>query len=127
MELSYIGNYSILTKNKNNMENLIIKIKDEFTDSPGARYIKDGEYSGEEFYNDFLFPRFEKALKNKIKLTIVLDGVWGYPSSFVSGSFGKLSLKFSAEEVLSVINFISEDSGTRKERIIYEIKNPTSK
>ena len=62
-----------------------------------------------------------------MKLEINLDGVWGYPSSFVSGSFGKLSIEYSANVVLDTLVFISTESETRKERIIEEIKNPTKK
>ena len=104
-----------------------IVIKDDFSDCPGARYRKDGPHSGQEFYDDLLLPKFKEAQSNKEKLMIDLDGVWGYPSSFVSGSFGKLSLEYGADEVLKVIEFISDESETRKNRIIDEIKNPTKK
>lgn len=109
------------------MNNLQINIKEEFSDSPGARYKNDGPNSGEEFYEKFLKPRFDEARKNNVKLIINLDGVWGYPSSFVSGSFGKLSLEVTAKAMLDTIEFISEESETRKERIIAEIKQPTRK
>ena len=109
------------------MNPLKINIKEDFSDAPGARYKKDGPNSGEEFYERFLKPRFEEAKKNNVKLIINLDGVWGYPSSFVSGSFGKLSLEYGAEVVLDTIIFVSSESETRKNRIIDEIKNPTKK
>ena len=32
------------------MEDIIIDIKADFSDSPGARYRKDGPHSGEEFF-----------------------------------------------------------------------------
>lgn len=104
-----------------------INIKNDFSDSPGARYKQDGPHSGEEFFENLLRPKFVEAMEKRIKLEIELDGVWGYPSSFVSGSFGKLSLEFSADAVLSTIVFVSEESETRKDRIIAEIKNPTKK
>lgn len=104
-----------------------IIIKDEFSDSPGARYKTDGPFSGEEFYNTLLLPRFNEAHSSGGKLTIILDGVWGYPSSFVSGSFGKLSMNFGAETVLKTIVFVSKESETRRDRIISEIKHPTKK
>lgn len=104
-----------------------IVIKEEFSDCPGARYRKDGPNSGEEFYDRLLLPRFQKALDKQEKLVIVLDGVWGYPSSFVSGSFGKLAVIYGSKRVLDVIDFISEESETRKNRIIDEIKDPTKK
>ncbi len=109
------------------MDKICINIKNDFSDSPGARYRKDGPHSGQEFYEDKLKPKFDEALKLGLKLEIDLDGVWGYPSSFVSGSFGKLSLEYGADKVLKNIEFISKDSETRKYRIIEEIKNPTIK
>ncbi len=104
-----------------------IIIRKDFSDSPGARYCKDGPWSGEKFYKELLKPKFEKVKKNGTKLEIDLDGVWGYPSSFVSGSFGKLAIENSSDEVLSKILFVSEESETRKKRIISEILNPTRK
>lgn len=109
------------------MSEIKIIIRSEFSDSPGARYKKDGPFSGEEFYENFLEPRFKEAVDKHVQLLIDLDGVWGYPSSFVSGSFGKLSIKYGAKKVLDIINFISQESETRKDRIISEIQNPTRK
>ena len=109
------------------MNKIIIDIKKDFSDAPGARYIKDGPHSGEEFFNKLLKPKFVEAQEKGLKLEINLDGVWGYPSSFVSGSFGKLSLEYTPSVVLGIIEFVSEESETRKERIIAEIQNPTQK
>lgn len=109
------------------MNNISIIIRAEFSDSPGARYRKDGPHSGQEFFEKLLKPRFDKAVEQKVQLEIDLDGVWGYPSSFVSGSFGKLSLEKGADLVLKTIEFISKESETRKFRIISEIRNPTKK
>lgn len=110
------------------MDNKIkIIIKTDFSDSPGARYKQDGPHSGEEFYENLLKPKFNEAREKGVKLEITLDGVWGYPSSFVSGSFGKLSLEYGAEALLKTIVFVSDESETRKDRIIAEIQNPTKK
>lgn len=109
------------------MKDIIIDIKADFSDSPGARYRKDGPHSGEEFFEVLLKPKFEEAVRNKVKLIINLDGVWGYPSSFVSGAFGKLSLEMGSEAVLSTIVFISDESEIRKNRIITEIEHPTQR
>ena len=108
-------------------KNIKIIIKSDFSDSPGARYREDGPHSGQEFYEDLLKPKFLEAQTKGVKLEIDLDGVWGYPSSFVSGSFGKLSLEYTSEMVLSIVVFISEESETRRDRIIAEIKHPTKK
>lgn len=109
------------------MDNVKIIIRSDFSDAPGARYRKDGPHSGEEFLEELLRPKFEEAIKKGVKLIIDLDGVWGYPSSFVSGSFGKLSIEKGAEQLLSTIVFISYESETRKSRIMNEIQNPTKK
>ncbi|SFB36133.1 STAS-like domain-containing protein [Algoriphagus aquimarinus] len=104
-----------------------INIANDFSDTPGARYKKDGPFSGEEFLEKHLRPKFINGLKENGEILIVLDNVWGYPSSFVSGSFGKLSIEYSSETVLKHLKFKSIDSRTRLEKIIYEINNPTRK
>lgn len=101
-----------------------ISIATDFSDSPGARYREDGEFSGQAFLEDVLLPAFETAVANNQKLLIDLDGVWGYPSSFISGSFGKLSLDKGSELVLKHIEFKSDDSKTRLDEIIQEIRQP---
>jgi hypothetical protein len=101
-----------------------IVIAKDFATTPGARYRRDGKFSGEEFLEDLLLPKFEKAVTEGYILEIDLDGVWGYPSSFVSGSFGKLSVSKGADQVLKHIKFKSDENPMRLERILHEIRNP---
>lgn len=101
-----------------------ISIATDFSDSPGARYREDGEYSGQAFLEDILLPAFDEAVTGGYKILLDLDGVWGYPSSFISGSFGKLSIEKGSELVLKHIEFKSDDSKTRLDEIIQEIKKP---
>lgn len=108
------------------IEDKIIIAKD-FSQTPGARYRQDGEFSGEEFLEEILLPKFSKAVENKYLLLIDLDKVWGYPSSFVSGSFGKLSIQYGADVLLKHIKFKSEDNAFRLEKIIKEIEKPSKK
>ena len=109
-----------------NVKDKII-IATDFAATPGARYRKDGEYSGEQFLEEILLPKFDKAVDENYILLIDLDKVWGYPSSFVSGSFGKLSLIKGANLVLNHISFKSDENPIRLETIIREIKNPRKK
>ncbi|MGN6212238.1 STAS-like domain-containing protein [Parafilimonas sp.] len=104
-----------------------IIIAQDFGATPGARYKSDGQFSGEAFLLDLLLPKFEKAVAENYILLIDLDGVWGYPSSFVSGSFGKLSVNKGADLVLKHIEFKSDENPMRLERIIQEIKSPKKK
>jgi len=101
-----------------------ISIAKDFTTHPGARYRADGEWSGEEFLENILRPEFEKALEEKYAILIDLDKVFGYPSSFVSGSFGKLSVEKSSKLILEHIKFKSDENPLRLEKIIKEINNP---
>lgn len=99
----------------------------DYATTPGARYRRDGEFSGEEFLENHLLPKFEKAVAENHLLLIDLDKVWGYPSSFVSGSFGKLSLMKGPDLILRHIRFKSDDNPIRLEKIINEIKHPHKK
>tara|TARA_R110002096_G_scaffold287140_1_gene480821 strand:- start:620 stop:958 length:339 start_codon:yes stop_codon:yes gene_type:complete len=104
-----------------------IIIAKDFHEDPGAREEKDGLNSGEIFYNELLLPKFLKAVEKKYLLLIDLDGVFGYPSSFVSGSFGALSIKYSGNQVLKHLCFKSDRRPIRIDKIKYEINNPERK
>lgn len=108
------------------MEDYRINILSDFGRLLGARYKYEGSKSGEEFLEDILEEKFLLAKNNNRKLIIELDGVRGYPSSFVSGSFGKLSIEHGSDVVLKTIEFVSTNN-IRKEKIISEIKNPKKK
>lgn len=104
-----------------------IIVATDFSDHPGARYKTDGACSGEQFLDDWLRPKFDLAVKNDYLLLIDLDKVFGYPSSFVSGSFGKLSEEKGSDLLLKYIRFKSDESPVRLEKIIKEIKDPKRK
>jgi hypothetical protein len=116
------------TQLKRDAKSITINIAKDFTDAPGGRYREDGDYSGQQFLEDLLRPAYEEAKQEGKKLIIELDNVYGYPSSFVSGSFGKLSAecKKIGEDLLSRLEFRSS-SPTRCSRFIAEIKDPTQR
>jgi hypothetical protein len=104
-----------------------IIISSDFSDHPGARYRKDGDFSGEQFLEEILLPKFNKAVDGNYLLQIDLDEVYGYPSSFVSGSFGKLSLEKGSDLVLKHIQFKSDENPLRLENIQRAIQFPRGK
>jgi hypothetical protein len=55
---------------------------------------KEGQYSGEEFRNSVLQPKFEYAKNEGIKIKIDLDGTFGYGTSFLEEVFGGLARKY---------------------------------
>ncbi|MBK8424801.1 MAG: STAS-like domain-containing protein [Lewinellaceae bacterium] len=100
-------------------------IAKEFVDNPGARDREDGPNSGQQFLEDLFIDRFNKAVEGNYILTVDLTGVLGYPSSFVSGSFGKLSIERGAEILMKHLIFVSYNNPLNVDKVINEIKNPT--
>lgn len=88
---------------------MTINIAKEFSETPGPRYRKNGKFSGEEFREDLLIPQYDEAIKSKEKLTIILDGGYGYPSSFLEEAFGGLARVYNAEDIKKVLVFISDE------------------
>lgn len=101
-----------------------ICISKDYSETLGARYISDGDYSGEDFRKSLLAPSFEKAIKDKEKLIIDLDGGYGNPVSFLEEAFGGLAREYGSDEVLGMLEFISYDEPSLVEEIMEYIKKP---
>lgn len=101
---------------------IVINISKDFTDTPGARYISEGEYSGELFRETILIPKYVEAIAAKAQLKIELDGGFGYATSFLEESFGGLARKYDIQEVLKTLIFESNDEPGLVEEIIEYIK-----
>jgi len=86
-----------------------IKISNDFTKTPGARYYTDGPNSGEEFYDKLLKAKYLEAIGKGVKLTVDLDGTDGYASSFLNEAFSRLGNEFGAEEVNRNLIIISNE------------------
>lgn len=83
-----------------------IVIARDFSDMPFGRHRADGKHSAQHFTEDFLIP----ALKKHDLVTVVLDGAFGYGSSFLEEAFGGLTRKgFSKADLTSRLNIVSED------------------
>jgi len=77
----------------------IIHVKN-FSKYPGPRYIKLGDFSGEEFRDTVLLPALQEG-----DVLVDFDDVYGYGSSFLEESFGGLVRKgVSEEKMLSLKN-----------------------
>lgn len=87
---------------------MTINIANDYTKSPGGRYIIEGEYSGEDFRERILLPAFEKCQSNDEELIINLDGGYGYGSSFLEEAFGGLARKTKNHNILK-ITIISDE------------------
>lgn len=93
-------------------------IAKEYTEIPGPRYKKEGDYSGEDFRERVLIPLFHKAESSDTTIFMDLDGGYGYPTSFLEEAFGGLvrelkrpissRLKFKSDEEPALIDEIKE-------------------
>lgn len=90
---------------------LKIKIAEDYSTTPGARYPEEGEYSGQEFRETVLIPKLNEAIKKGEKLIIDLDGTAGYGTSFLEEAFGGLIRVecFSYDEIKKTLDFISDE------------------
>lgn len=86
-----------------------LHIATEFGTTPGPRHKSEGEYSGEEFRDEILTPRFKEALDNQDILLVDLDSTEGYATSFLEEAFGGLARELGVEECLSTLQFKSEE------------------
>jgi hypothetical protein len=88
---------------------MILSIAKEFTETPGPRAREEGEFSGEQFLEEYLLPRYENALKNQDYLTVDLDGAEGYATSFLEAAFGGLARIRDLDEVLRTLKIKADD------------------
>jgi len=91
------------------MANTNLSVARDFSITPGPRAQEEGDFSGEQFLNQVLLPRFKEAVDAQMRLLVDLDGTEGYATSFLEAAFGGLARKMGAKKVLSVLTFKSED------------------
>ena len=86
----------------------LIKISSDFSDTPLGRYPTDSDFSGERFREEFLVP----PLKKGEEVTVDIDGVEGYGSSFLDEAFGGLVRKgqFTADDLHRRLKIESHDA-----------------
>lgn len=81
----------------------------EFTEDPGPRYIRQDREgtmtSGEAFYLTRLNEVFAKCYEEEKQLVLSLDGVSGYPSSFLDEAIGELIYDFTLKVVSKLLEF----------------------
>ena len=88
---------------------LQISVAEDFSRAPGARCPEDGPDSAEEFRVRVLIPLFEEARQQGVSLTVNLDGVYGYATSFLQGTFGNLAAEYGSSAVKGTVRVISDD------------------
>ena len=87
---------------------ITINIATDYTKTPGGRFISEGEYSGQDFREKVLKPKFLQALENNDQLTVIPDGGYGYATSFLEEAFGGLAREMRNSKIKDII-IISEE------------------
>ncbi|RUM95939.1 DUF4325 domain-containing protein [Pseudaminobacter arsenicus] len=84
-----------------------IDVAKEFNSYPAGRFPEDGTHNGQRFRDEFLTPAIKDILSSgsNEKLTIDIDGVRSFGSSFLEEAFGGLIRKgiFQKEVVENII------------------------
>lgn len=85
-----------------------IRVASDFTNAPAGRYAADGPFSGERFRENLLAP----AIRRGGPVTVHLDDVEGYGSSFLEEAFGGLVrvAGFSPDELRIKLRLNSDDA-----------------
>jgi hypothetical protein len=88
-----------------------VNIASEFSVTPGPRKRSESDFSGQQFLEDLLRPRFLLARKRKkgAILHVDLDGAAGYPTSFLEEAFGGLAREFGSAKVLASLEIVCND------------------
>ena len=94
-----------------------LNIAKEFSTTPGPRLRSEGESSGQAFLEELLRPRFVSVVESGAKLVVNLDGVAGYPSSFLEQAFGGLAREFGREKVMNHLEIVCTDEPYITEQI----------
>jgi len=106
---------------------LVVRVAEDFSRYPEPRFKSDGPYSGEEFRQLLLEPKFLEAQERQAELIIDLDGAVGYPTSFLEESFGGLARDYGADAVLKHLRFYSTDEPGLEREITSYISDIASK
>jgi hypothetical protein len=104
---------------------ITVSIAKDFSRIPGARFPKEGDFSGQEFRTKKLLPKLKEAINRKEKLCVILDGTAGLGTSFLEEAFGGLIREdnISYEVLLSTLELISDEDEDYIEEINQYIKD----
>ena len=90
------------------MQYIKAKIAEEFSITPGPRFIVEGDFSGEKCFK-IIDKKFSQAIKENKKLLVDLDDTAGYGTSFLEEVFGGLARKHGIKKVQDNLIIISEE------------------
>ncbi len=93
---------------------VVINISRDFTTTPGGRFRTEGDFSGEQFREELLEPKYNEAINSGKRLQVNLDGCYGFATSFLEEAFGGLARKLGSTEIYKNIEIICTDEQNLK-------------
>ena len=103
------------------MADIKLNIAKDFSRCPGARYRNEGDFSGEEFRENFFLFFLNEAIAAHCKLIVDLDGSAGYSTSFLEEAFGGLIRhnNMSYDVIKTTVEIKSDEDPSYKDDIIF--------
>ena len=95
------------------MTALSYRFAKEFTEFPGGRARDDGDYSGEEFYEEVLLPLYQK----RERVLLDLEGARGFATAFLDGAFGEFAARHGRAEFEKYFEVMASDDPTLPDEI----------
>ena len=102
---------------------MVFSISKQYTDTPGPRYRRQGDFSGEQFREEHLESLFDVYKSSHTPVVIELDGTFGYPTSFLEEAFGGLAREHPVSEVLAAFQFVATEQPSIVAEIINDIRH----
>lgn len=104
---------------KETIKEFYLKVSEDYSETPGGRYIDDGLYSGEDFRDNVLEPNYLRCISNGHRLVVDLDGGYGYSTGFLEETFGGMIRKgYHCKDILENILLIYNEEPERINEII---------
>ena len=100
-----------------------IHFTQEFTDTPGGRYKKHGDFSGEQFREEILKP----ALNQNDLVILNLNGAFSFPPSFIDEALGILVDQLGEEIVKTKLKIELNDNPLAQRKISETLKEHAAK
>lgn len=104
-----------------------INVATDFSKTPGARHASEGKFSGDEFRDDILYPKYCEAINRNENLVVNLDGCYGYATSFLEEAFGGLVRKLKKKGILENITIVSDEDESLIELIQQYVRDAEKK
>jgi hypothetical protein len=86
-----------------------INVAQEFSKTPGPRFRSEGNFSGEQFREEILEPKFLSATAENARMFVDLDGGYGYATSFLEEAFGGLARIHGEDRLLRILDLKSDE------------------